>query len=85
LFLTGSGFPDGVSIRLYNAVFVKPFVYLARVNKNDAVDRVYEGVVKTVNFFNTVFAQTQNGVMRWYIMGIVIGAIFILSLGLIIG
>jgi NADH-quinone oxidoreductase subunit L len=70
---------------LYNAVFVKPFVYLARVNKNDAVDRVYEGVVKTVNFFNTVFAQTQNGVMRWYIMGIVIGAIFILSLGLIIG
>lgn len=70
---------------LYNAVFVKPFVYLARVNKNDAVDQIYESVVKTVNFFNTVFAQTQNGVMRWYIMGIVIGAIFIISLGLIIG
>lgn len=70
---------------LYDTVFVKPFVYLANVNKGDMADSVVRGVVNTSQFFHRVFAQTQNGVMRWYIMGIVIGAIFVLSIGLIIG
>lgn len=70
---------------LYDAVFVRPFVFLANRNKNDFVDRLYEGIVNITNFFHNIFAQTQNGVMRWYIMGIVIGAIFVLSIGLIIG
>jgi NADH-quinone oxidoreductase subunit L len=70
---------------LYDALFVKPFVYVAQVNKNDIVDRIYEGIVNISNFFHDVFARTQNGVMRWYIMGIVIGAIFVLSIGLIMG
>jgi NADH-quinone oxidoreductase subunit L len=70
---------------LYDLVFVKPFVYLSRINKNDGIDRMYEGIVAIVNFFHARLAQTQNGTMRWYIMGIVIGAIVVLSLGLIIG
>lgn len=70
---------------LYDAVFVRPFVFLANRNKNDFADRLYEGIVNITNFFHNIFAQTQNGVMRWYIMGIVIGAIFVLSIGLIIG
>jgi NADH-quinone oxidoreductase subunit L len=63
---------------------VQPFVYLARVNKNDFLDKINEGMVSGSNFFNRIFAFTQNGVMRWYIMGIVIGAVLILSLGLIL-
>jgi len=69
---------------LYNTVFVRPFVYIASINKNDVVDKMYTGIVSGLNFFNNVFAQTQNGVMRWYIMGIVIGAIFVLSIGLLL-
>jgi NADH-quinone oxidoreductase subunit L len=69
---------------LYDIVFVKPFVYLSNVNKNDIVDKMYQGIVNGVNFFHNAFAQTQSGLMRWYIMGIVIGAIFIISLGLIL-
>jgi NADH-quinone oxidoreductase subunit L len=69
---------------LYDALFVQPFVYLSRVNKNDFLDRINEGMVSGANFFNKIFAFTQNGVMRWYIMGIVIGAVLILSLGLIL-
>jgi len=67
---------------LYDTLFVKPFVFLSRLNKNDVIDRVYEALVSVTTFFHRTFAETQNGIMRWYIMGIVIGAIFVLSLGL---
>jgi NADH-quinone oxidoreductase subunit L len=75
----GWGFDD-----LYNTVFVRPFVFLSSINKNDGVDKIYQGLVSGLNYFHHVFAQTQNGVMRWYIMGIVIGAIFILSISLML-
>jgi NADH-quinone oxidoreductase subunit L len=63
---------------------VKPYVYLCRINKKDAVDKMYDGMVSGANFFHGMFAQSQSGIMRWYIMGIVIGAVLILSLGLIL-
>lgn len=75
---TGWGFD-----KLYETVFVKPFVYLARINKHDFVDKMYSGIVEATRFFHQLFAQTQSGIIRWYIMGIVIGAIFILSIGLL--
>jgi len=69
---------------LYDAVFVKPFLYISTTNKNDFVDKIYSGIVAGTQFMHRVFAYTQNGVMRWYIMGIVIGAIFVISIGLIL-
>lgn len=69
---------------LYNALFVRPFVFLASINKNDVVDRIYEGVVTVANGFNRLFVFTQNGILRWYLMGIVIGGIVILTIGLMI-
>ena len=69
---------------LYDALFVKPYVYLSRTNKKDVLDRIYDGMVSGAEFFNRTFAQTQSGIMRWYIMGIVIGAVLILSLGLVL-
>ena len=69
---------------LYDLIFVRPYVYLAQVNKRDFFDKIYDGMVSGANFFNRVFARTQSGIMRWYIMGIVIGAVLILSLGLIL-
>ncbi len=68
---------------LYDTLFVKPFVYLSQVNKHDVVDKLYAGIVEATNFFHRIFARTQSGIMRWYIMGIVIGAIFVLSIGLL--
>lgn len=69
---------------LYDTVFVRPYTYLCRVNKNDVIDKMYDGMVVSANFFHGIFARTQSGIMRWYIMGIVIGAVLILSLGLIL-
>jgi NADH-quinone oxidoreductase subunit L len=79
LWFNGWGF-DAV----YDAVLVKPFTYLARVNKNDVVDKFYDGLVNVVNYLNRIFSYTQSGLMRWYVMGIVIGALLILTLGLLL-
>ncbi|MEX2231459.1 MAG: NADH-quinone oxidoreductase subunit L [Cyclobacteriaceae bacterium] len=69
---------------LYDIVFVQPYVYLSRINKKDFFDKIYDGMVSGAEFFHGVFAKTQSGIMRWYIMGIVIGAVLILSLGLML-
>lgn len=67
---------------LYDMVFVKPYMYLSRINKNDFVDKIYSGMVSGAEYGNRIFASMQSGIMRWYIMGIVVGAVLILSLGL---
>ena len=69
---------------LYNFLFVRPFVFLSTVNKNDIVDKLYEGLVVIAEFFHRIFSFTQSGILRWYIMGIVVGGILLLTLGLII-
>ncbi len=69
---------------LYNTLFVRPFVFIATINKNDVVDKFYTGLVRIAEFFNHVLVKTQSGILRWYIMGIVIGAILILTLSLIV-
>lgn len=69
---------------LYDIIIVTPYVYLSRINKKDFFDKIYSGLVTGAEMFNTMFSKTQSGIMRWYIMGIVIGAVLILSLGLIL-
>lgn len=69
---------------LYDIVIVQPYTWLSKTNKNDVVDRMYSGMVSGTEFFHRLFAKTQSGIMRWYIMGIVVGAVLILSLGLIL-
>lgn len=69
---------------LYNLVFVRPFVFLSRINKNDVVDQFYTGLVQITEYFNSAFVKTQNGILRWYVMGIVVGAILILTISLFV-
>lgn len=79
LWFTGWGFDA-----LYNTLLVRPFVFLATVNKGDIVDKFYGLLVSSADFLHDVFARTQGGILRWYVMSIVIGAILILTLGLLL-
>ena len=76
---TGWGFDA-----LYNTIFVRPFVFLAIVNKQDVIDKFYALTVSASEALHDVFAKTQGGILRWYVMSIVIGAILILTLGLLL-
>jgi NADH-quinone oxidoreductase subunit L len=69
---------------LYDLMIVRPFVWLAAVNKNDIVDKMYSGMVAFASFSHGLFAQTQSGVLRWYMMGIVIGTLLVVTIGLIV-
>ena len=69
---------------LYDIVFVRPFVYLSQWNKHDVIDKFYTLIVRITEYFNSTFVRTQNGILRWYIMSIVAGAILIITISLFI-
>lgn len=69
---------------LYDWILVKPFMYLSNINKNDFVDWPYNALVNVTAFIHRMFSSTQSGILRWYLIGIVVGAILILTLGLMI-
>ncbi|MGD0657427.1 MAG: NADH-quinone oxidoreductase subunit L [Syntrophorhabdales bacterium] len=65
--------------RLYNAVFVTPFTWAARIDRRDGIDSFYEGTARIVSSARTLLVVTQSGKVRWYVMGVAIGAlVFIL-------
>ncbi len=73
--LTGWGF-DG----LYDRMFVRPYCWLARVDRDDVIDRVYRGIAWLNRALHHMLSRTQNGQVRRYAVGIAIGAVIILAL-----
>ena len=69
---------------LYNILFIRPYVFLATINKRDIVDDFYSLIVSTSENIHRIFSNSQAGILRWYIMSMVIGAILILTLGLLL-
>lgn len=64
----------------YNYVFVKPFVYLTRINKTDAFDLLNKSIASASQRLNQWFSLSQNGSLRWYTAGVIVGILFILTL-----
>ncbi|MGC4021237.1 MAG: NADH-quinone oxidoreductase subunit L [Cyclobacteriaceae bacterium] len=71
--------------KLYDKLFVRPFVFLSNINKKDIIDKIYDGLVAVAELFNRLLSFTQSGILRWYIMGIVVGGILLLTIGLLKG
>jgi NADH-quinone oxidoreductase subunit L len=70
--------------QLYNFVFVKPFLFITRINKNDAIDRLYNGIAQASLRLNNWFSISQNGSLRLYIVGVLAGILFIITLQLLL-
>lgn len=69
---------------LYNAVFVRPFVFITHLNKSDVIDRLYNGIATGSRQLNKWFSVSQNGSLRWYVAGVLVGILFILTLQLML-
>jgi NADH-quinone oxidoreductase subunit L len=69
--------------RLYEKVFVKHLFWFARVNKDDFVDLVYGGVAWYNRFFHDALSLTQSGKVRWYAMGITLGAVITIGIAVV--
>jgi NADH-quinone oxidoreductase subunit L len=65
---------------LYDKVFVIPAVWIAQINKNDFVDKIYSGIAWLTGLGNHSLSLTQTGKLRWYAMGIVLGAIITITI-----
>jgi NADH-quinone oxidoreductase subunit L len=69
---------------LYNFLFVRPFVFLARINKNDLIDAVYALLVEISRVAHVMIARTQNGQLRWYALSIGGGVVILITLGVVL-
>lgn len=70
--------------QLYNFIFVKPFLFLTRINKSDVIDRLYNGIAQGSLRLSNWFSVSQNGSLRLYIVGVLAGILFIITLQLLL-
>ena len=70
---------------VYERVIIRPFVAIARVNKSDAVDLIFRGVVLVAQVVNRALSVMHNGRLRWYALNVgvgLLGVLLIVSWGL---
>jgi NADH-quinone oxidoreductase subunit L len=73
--LSGWGFD-----RLYDILFVRPFIWLVQINRDDFIDLIYTGIAAINRILHAVLSATQTGNIRWYAMGIAAGAVVFLGI-----
>jgi NADH-quinone oxidoreductase subunit L len=84
--------PAAVSIRrfllagwgfdaLYDRLLVRPFLWAARVNRNDCIDAVFRGIADGAVTAGRALGATQNGDLRRYAAGLALGAIIVIAIG----
>ncbi len=64
----------------YNLIFVRPVVFLSQIDVNDFIDRFYTGITNLTAFLHRRLSFSQNGRLRWYMAGIVLGALLSFTL-----
>ena len=64
---------------LYDRIFVRPVVWMARVGKGDLVDAFYAGVGRLNEIAWRGMSRTQSGKLRWYAAAIAAGAIVLIG------
>ncbi len=68
---------------MYDRLFVRPFVRFAEINKRDFIDSGYTGIAVFNRMLSTILSKTQTGNIRWYAMGLVVGAVVFLGMVII--
>ncbi|MES1943495.1 proton-translocating NADH-quinone oxidoreductase subunit L [Salinisphaera sp. PC39] len=63
---------------LYDRLLVRPLTGLAHANRNDILDRVFDGIAWLNREFHAGLAATQTGRLRWYAAGVAGGAALLL-------
>ena len=64
----------------YETFIVRPFVWIARINREDFIDLFYLGIIWTGRSLNTMLSLSQNGKVRIYAVGIALGAVVALAI-----
>jgi NADH-quinone oxidoreductase subunit L len=65
---------------LYDRVFVRPVLWVARANRGDLVDAVYSGLAEAAALSNRALAATESGRLRWYTAGVALGSVIFVAM-----
>ena len=68
---------------IYDRVLVRPFVWLARVNRDDVVDSIFDLLAWIAQGLNRLLSLTQSGRLRWYAAGLTAGAVIVLAIAVL--
>ena len=61
-------------------MFVRPFLWITRVNKTDFVDLLFDGAAWYSRLLHRGLSVSQSGNVRWYASVIAFGAVLIIAL-----
>jgi NADH-quinone oxidoreductase subunit L len=65
---------------LYDRAFVRPYVFLARLDRGDVVDLLYAGLAALAAGLHRGLAWTQTGRVRNYATGLLLGALLVVAM-----
>jgi NADH-quinone oxidoreductase subunit L len=68
---------------LYDRVLVRPVLWAARVNSDDAVDSFYDGIARVTQAVHQQVRRTQSGRVRFYTAGLAIGSISLIAIAVL--
>ena len=69
--------------RLYDRLLVRPFVAVARINRDDVIDSFYDGLAALARIFHEGLRLTQTGRLRLYAAVIAAGTVVIIAVVLL--
>jgi len=69
--------------RLYDIVFVRPFLWLARRGQGDVIDFVVSGITWPAAALSRLLHRTQDGRVRYYLGATALGVVVFVAVGLL--
>jgi NADH-quinone oxidoreductase subunit L len=66
--------------RLYDLLFVRPYVFLSQVNRNDVIDTLIDLIAAGFSAANRLASASQTGRLRHYAAGMAIGAAIVIAM-----
>lgn len=69
---------------LYDTFIVHPFMWLARADKQDVVDYIYSAIANVAQALYAGLARTETGRVRWYALGIALGAVVSIAVAVLL-
>ncbi len=70
--------------RLYDALFVHPFLWLARINAKDVIDAFYHGLASLSRAGHMLIVRSQTGYLRWYALSMAAGLVLLVAVGVLL-
>jgi len=64
---------------LYTNAIRRPYVWIARRNRNDFLDGLSSGVAHACQTYHSALSASVNGNVRWYVGAIAVGSVLVLA------